>query len=65
MCEKGGDRSLFTSEPSFPRAVSPVGVRVELSQMASKACLMRLQKEYQRLAKEPLPDVVAEPKCVC
>ena len=28
--------------------------------MASKACLMRLQKEYQRLAKEPLPDIVAE-----
>ena len=24
---------------------------------------MRLQKEYQRLGKEPLPDVVAEPKC--
>jgi ubiquitin-conjugating enzyme E2 J2 len=30
--------------------------------MASKACLMRLQKEYQRLNKEPLPDIVAEPR---
>ena len=30
--------------------------------MASKACLSRLQKEYQRLSKEPLPDIVAEPK---
>jgi ubiquitin-protein ligase len=31
---------------------------------ASKACLSRLQKEYQRLSKEPLPDILAEPKCV-
>ena len=30
----------------------------------SKACLSRLQKEYQRLSKEPLPDIVAEPRCV-
>ena len=30
---------------------------------ASKACLSRLQKEYQRLGKEPVPNVVAEPKC--
>jgi ubiquitin-protein ligase len=29
---------------------------------ASKACLSRLQKEYQRLGKEPVPNVVAEPK---
>ena len=33
------------------------------STMASKACIMRLQKEYSRLQKEPLPDVVAEPRC--
>ena len=31
--------------------------------MASKACLSRLQKEYQRLSKDPLPDVLAEPRC--
>ena len=30
--------------------------------MASKACLMRLQKEYQRLQKDPLPDILAEPR---
>ena len=29
---------------------------------ASKACLSRLQKVYQRLGKEPVPNVVAEPK---
>jgi hypothetical protein len=29
---------------------------------ASKACLSRLHKEYQRLGKEPVPNVVAEPK---
>ena len=32
------------------------------SGMASKACLSRLQKEYQRLSKEPLPDIEAEPR---
>ena len=29
---------------------------------ASKACVSRLQKEYQRLCKDPLPDIDAEPK---
>ena len=43
--------------PSYGRA------KPTASLMASKACLSRLQKEYQRLSKEPLPDVVAEPRC--
>ena len=30
--------------------------------MASKPCLLRLQKEYQRLSREPVPNIVAEPK---
>ena len=30
--------------------------------MASKACLARLGKEYQRLGKDPLPDIDAEPR---
>ncbi|KAL1503561.1 hypothetical protein AB1Y20_012039 [Prymnesium parvum] len=30
--------------------------------MASKACLMRLQKEHQRLALEPVPNIEAEPR---
>jgi len=29
---------------------------------ANKACLMRLGKEYQRLGKDPLPDIDAEPR---
>mmetsp|Transcript_15084 Transcript_15084/g.45772 ORF Transcript_15084/g.45772 Transcript_15084/m.45772 type:complete len:213 (+) Transcript_15084:78-716(+) len=30
--------------------------------MASKPCLLRLQKEYQRLNKEPVPNISAEPR---
>jgi len=30
--------------------------------MASKACLMRLQKEHTRLGKEPVPNITAEPR---
>jgi len=30
--------------------------------MASKACLMRLQKEHQRLGREPVPNIDAEPR---
>ena len=32
------------------------------SAMASKACVMRLGKEHQRLGKEPVPNIEAEPR---
>ena len=38
-------------------------VRVlEDSRKMSRACLTRLQKEYQRLSREPVPSIAAEPK---
>ena len=55
-----------SSRASSRNSSSSAAVKVEsdapAASVASKPCLMRLQKEYQRLSKEPLPDVVAEPK---
>lgn len=50
----------------YPQTIGRASVRRRESAahgaMASKPCLLRLQKEYQRLSREPVPNIVAEPK---
>ena len=67
-CSVGGRRRCEPGVEGLlcPRAGSTktgsLGKSYITSAMASKACVMRLGKEHQRLGKEPVPNIEAEPR---